>query len=189
MEQDPDEELSGLIPIAHRLLNDSSHFLQVCPEFYFLIYWQDAEELQEVAQSELSHNPVLEEFVALTIDGKVVYERLKEIENSVVDESEKQHELKQEMIKSHSRQILIDLLDSYSKRENQYGFDSAEKSAFLAYTIKSLYEEILQSVECESLKDEEATFKEDQGRIDQARKEFEKILIKLGFSDFPNNGS
>ena len=185
MEREPDEELAKLIPMADLVLTGNSQYFQICPAFCFLVYWQDVGNRPEVTQSEYSQNPVLEDFLALRVNGKVLYDRLQNIENNSTNEAEKQHDLKQEMIKSHTRQLLIDLLDSYSKWENQYSFDSAEKAAFLANTIKSLYEEIIRSVECESFKDEQATFKEDQERITQARKEFEKILIKLGFSGIP----
>lgn len=180
------EEPSKYIPMIRRLLNEASYFMRLCPEVRVVVYWQNIEELQEVAQSESLRTPVLEEFIVLTVDGKAVYERLKEIENCDTNEAKKQHDLKQEMTKARSRNILIDLLDSYSKWENQYGFDSAEKATFLGNAIKSLYEEIIQSIECESFKDEEASFKEDQERIDQARKTFESTLIKFGFSGFPN---
>lgn len=172
------EEPSKYIPMIDRLLAGRSLQKQICSEVRVAIHWQTEEELQQNDPNEIPHTPVLEEFVSLSVNGKVIYKRLKEIEKADLL-------LKEEMAKTRSRRLLIETLEACSSWENQYSFESSEKAEKLGNALQKLYDEICPAVKCESLNGDEATFQEDQEQIDQARSRFESALIDLGFSGTP----
>tara|TARA_R110002111_G_scaffold262503_1_gene338847 strand:+ start:2963 stop:3547 length:585 start_codon:yes stop_codon:yes gene_type:complete len=172
------EEPSKYIPMIDRLLAGNSHRRRICAEVSMVIYWQTAEELQQNDPDEISRTPVLEEFFAFTVDGKLIYERLKEIEKADLL-------LQEEMAKTRSRRLLIETLEGCSSWENQYDFESSEKAEKLGDAIQRLYDQICPAVKCESLNGDETTFEEDEELIDQARSRFESALIDLGFSGVP----